>query len=86
MSTDYENLRQFVLATTKAQLASKKALAILRIHIDTLEDRLQAVSPIKDEDSKQVLSRIQRLTDESFSELDGRIDEMLSVLESYANG
>ncbi|MCT9812446.1 hypothetical protein N0K08_17520 [Acidovorax sp. Be4] len=86
MSTDHERLRQFVLAATKSQLASNQSLGILRIHINTIEDRLQELAPTSHEESKEVLSKIHRLTDEAFAELDVRMSEMLSVLEGYANG
>ena len=86
MSADFEHLRAFILASTKLQLSNRHAVSLLRNQVDTLERRLNAISPITNPDLIEVNASSREKMDEIFAMLEDRTDALLSTLEAYVNG
>lgn len=86
MGADYDNLRAFLLASTKAHLGNRYAISLLNTQIKTLSDRINEVAPVTDPKAKAILDEIQREIEESLTDLDDRTEALLAALEVYVNG
>lgn len=86
VSADYDQLRAFLLASTKAHLGNRYAISLLKTQIGAINDRLDKVAPVSDPQTAATLNELKNTLDQAIEDLDDRTDALLSALEVYVNG
>lgn len=86
MSADYENLRNFILASAKVHLATRTSLTLLSLKVQTIENRLSDSLKTENQQEIELIRRIQSSLDESMANVQKESDALLSILEAYVNG
>ncbi|MEQ6471535.1 hypothetical protein [Comamonas sp. wu1-DMT] len=85
MSADYENLKAFLIASTRSQLAIEGALAQMNIKLQLLERRVVADGNVSEQDLKQ-LGELQGDINKYIDKVSEGTEAMLDSLEKYAHG
>ena len=86
MSADYENLRAFVLASTKMHLSNRHATAVLRRKIDFLSDLVEVDTSTLPDGAKESLENARTFIEDAFTDMDAKTEDLLNALEKFANG
>lgn len=85
MSADYENLKAFLIASTRSQLSTQLALEQMSITVKLLEHRLNRVDA-PSEDARLRLEKLNSSLEEYIKEMNANTETLLNSLEKYADG
>lgn len=85
MSADFENLKAFFIAITRAQLATDTALSLMSLKLRLMEAEIAKTGNSTEQNLKQ-LSEYQQSVDDAIGNVRASTDAMLDSLEKYANG